>query len=44
MPVRPTPRTEHRAAYVYWHTVATLTTAFRDLYTKIHTTGQEPAQ
>jgi hypothetical protein len=31
-PVRPTPQTSHRAAYLYWHTVATLTSAFRDLY------------
>ncbi|MFC8705861.1 hypothetical protein ACFUIV_27260 [Streptomyces anulatus] len=33
---RPTPQTSHRAAYVYWHTVATLTTAFRDLYLTHH--------
>ncbi|MEU3706958.1 hypothetical protein AB0E82_32230 [Streptomyces anulatus] len=32
VPVRPTPQTGHRAAYVYWHAVATLTAAFRDLY------------
>ncbi|MFI7291267.1 hypothetical protein ACIBRY_32140 [Streptomyces anulatus] len=32
VPVRPTPQTGHRAAYVYWHTVATLTTAFRDIH------------
>ncbi|MFI0020093.1 hypothetical protein [Streptomyces griseus] len=44
MPVRPTPQTDHRAAYVYWHTVATLTTAFRDLYKKLHTADQEPAR
>ncbi|MEV6477612.1 hypothetical protein [Streptomyces sp. NPDC051657] len=30
--MRPTPQTTHRDAYVYWRTVATLTTAFRDLY------------
>ncbi|WP_331736029.1 hypothetical protein OG333_37985 (plasmid) [Streptomyces anulatus] len=36
VPVRPTPQTSHRAAYVYWHTVATLTTAFRDLYLTHH--------
>ncbi|MFC8703289.1 hypothetical protein ACFUIV_14060 [Streptomyces anulatus] len=31
-PVRPTPKTNHRVAYVYWNTLATLTAAFRDLY------------
>ncbi|WP_426501728.1 hypothetical protein [Streptomyces sp. D54] len=31
-PVRPTPQTNHRVAYVYWNTLATLTAAFRDLY------------
>ncbi|MEV7660099.1 hypothetical protein AB0O39_38855 [Streptomyces anulatus] len=36
VPVRPTPQTSHRDAYVYWHTVATLTTAFRDLYLTHH--------
>ncbi|MFJ8848406.1 hypothetical protein ACIRFF_36595 [Streptomyces cyaneofuscatus] len=32
VPVRPTPQTGHRAAYVYWHSVATLTAGFLDLY------------
>ncbi|MFF8300194.1 hypothetical protein ACF07M_33255 [Streptomyces globisporus] len=32
VPVRPTPQTSHRDAYVYWHTIATLTTGLRDLY------------
>lgn len=32
VPVRPTPQTGHRTAYVYWHSVATLTAGFRDLY------------
>lgn len=31
-PVRPIPQTNHRVAYVYWNTLATLTAAFRDLY------------
>ncbi|MGQ4732595.1 hypothetical protein ACUN3E_33690 [Streptomyces sp. Ju416(a)] len=44
VPVRPTPQTNHRSAYVYWHTVANLTTAFRDLYTKVHITDQEPTR
>ncbi|WP_330323343.1 hypothetical protein [Streptomyces anulatus] len=39
---RPTPQTSHRAAYVYWHTVATLTTAFRDLYIT-HNADEPPA-
>ncbi|MEU3707296.1 hypothetical protein AB0E82_34005 [Streptomyces anulatus] len=43
VPVRPTPQTTHRDAYVYWHTVATLTTAFRDLYLTHHRNAdQEP--
>ncbi|MFJ9924386.1 hypothetical protein ACIRSF_34440 [Streptomyces rubiginosohelvolus] len=32
VPVRSHSQTSHRAAYTYWHTVATLTSAFRDLY------------
>ncbi|MFH8439355.1 hypothetical protein ACH4A3_29540 [Streptomyces sp. NPDC018007] len=32
VPVRPTDQTDHRAAYTYWNTLATLTLAFRDLY------------
>ncbi|MEU5289286.1 hypothetical protein N7925_35805 [Streptomyces sp. CA-278952] len=40
VPVRPTPQSTRRDAYVYWHTVATLTTAFRDLY--LAHNGQEP--
>ncbi|MFC9033663.1 hypothetical protein [Streptomyces arboris] len=44
VPVRPTPQTDHRAAYVYWHTVATLTTAFRDLYTKLHAADRGPSR
>ncbi|MFI1574115.1 hypothetical protein ACH4VQ_25275 [Streptomyces anulatus] len=43
VPVRPAPQTSHRAPYVYWHTVATLTTAFRDLYlTHNGNADQEP--
>ncbi|MFE9015666.1 hypothetical protein [Streptomyces cyaneofuscatus] len=41
VPVRPTPQTSHRDAYVYWHTSTTLTTALRDLYLTHHN-GQEP--
>ncbi|MEV7952098.1 hypothetical protein AB0O74_34680 [Streptomyces rubiginosohelvolus] len=41
VPVRPTPQTSHRDAYVYWHTITTLTTALRDLYLTHHD-GQEP--
>ncbi|MFJ3601032.1 hypothetical protein ACIPRU_31670 [Streptomyces sp. NPDC090126] len=39
--VRPTSQTGHRDAYVYWHTVATLTTGLRDVYLTRHA-GQEP--
>ncbi|MFB8023528.1 hypothetical protein ACFC36_33700 [Streptomyces rubiginosohelvolus] len=42
-PVRPTPRTSHRAAYVYWHTLATLTGTFRDLYVDHHPVLLEPS-
>ncbi|MFB7301437.1 hypothetical protein [Streptomyces rubiginosohelvolus] len=41
VPVRPTSQTSHRDAYVYWHTITTLTTALRDLYLTHHD-GQEP--
>ncbi|MFG3398833.1 hypothetical protein [Streptomyces parvus] len=41
VPVRPTPQTSHRDAYVYWHTITTLTTALRDFYLTHHD-GQEP--
>ncbi|MFF2703667.1 hypothetical protein ACFVUQ_35545 [Streptomyces cyaneofuscatus] len=31
-PVRPDATTAHHDAYTYWHTIANLTAAFRDLY------------
>lgn len=42
-PVRPTSQTGHRDAYVYWHTVATLATALRDLYLTHHDDQEPPA-
>ncbi|MFD4224690.1 hypothetical protein [Streptomyces griseus] len=42
VPVRPTPQTSHRAAYVYWHSVATLTAGFRDLYVTSRPTELKP--
>ncbi|KUJ60159.1 hypothetical protein ACZ90_64690 [Streptomyces albus subsp. albus] len=32
VPVRPSAGTDHRYAYTYWHTIANLVAAFRDLY------------
>ncbi|WP_097977250.1 hypothetical protein [Streptomyces sp. gb14] len=43
VPVRPTPQTSHRDAYVYWHTITTLTTALRDLYLTHHDGQEHPA-
>ncbi|MFE9048410.1 MULTISPECIES: hypothetical protein [Streptomyces] len=43
VPVRPTQRTNHRAAYVYWHTLATLTGTFRDPYVAHHPALLEPS-
>ncbi|MEU2100232.1 hypothetical protein ABZ741_35620 [Streptomyces globisporus] len=43
VPVRPTPQTSHRDAYVYWHTITTLTTALRDLCLTRHNGQEAPA-
>ncbi|MCR8945147.1 hypothetical protein NW249_23810 [Streptomyces sp. OUCMDZ-4982] len=42
VPVRPAPGTDHRDAYMYWHTIANLTAAFRDLYIAHQTPGDPP--
>ncbi|MEV7897925.1 MULTISPECIES: hypothetical protein [Streptomyces] len=41
VPVRPDATTGHHEAYTYWHTIANLTAAFRDLYTTCYAAEQE---